>query len=253
VEIAESTQDSNESYYLRLHLVKRVRRGNMKWRIVFDGSSHERNALSLNDALRMGPNLLPETLSILVRFRIYPSAIIGDVSQAFLQLVLHPDDRDFTRFFWYRVVGDDEHGYETTTDITNYRFKRLSFGLTCSPFLMAATLRELSDRHKQTFPHAASILVNSTYVDDFAAGAENEVQLITLYYELTFLMRKIRLFMGKWASNCTQLLTIWTAEGQKFDAETQVLGVDWNTGTDTIIGCNNGHRQRLKRRNTRAL
>jgi hypothetical protein len=131
------------------------------------------------------------------------------------------------------VVGD-EHGYETTTDITSYRFKRLPFGLTCSPFLLAATLRQLADCHKQTFPHAAALLVNSTYIDDFAAGAVNEVQLIALYYELSSFMRQIRLPMAKWASNFMQLQTIWTAEEQKFDAETQVLGVDWNTGTDTF-------------------
>jgi hypothetical protein len=70
VEIAEPVQDSNESYYLPHHLVKRERRGNIKWRIVFDGSSHEHNAPSLNDALEMGPNLLPETFSILLRFRL---------------------------------------------------------------------------------------------------------------------------------------------------------------------------------------
>ncbi|XP_023711286.1 uncharacterized protein LOC111866509 [Cryptotermes secundus] len=234
VEIAEPIQNSKESYYPPHHLVKKERRGNSKWRIVFDGSSREQYVPSLNDALEMGPNLLPETLSILLRFRLYPSAIIGDVSQAFLQLILDHDDRDLTRFLWYRVVGDDEHGYETTSDITTYRFKRLPFGLTCSPFLLAATLRELADRYKQTFPHAASLMVNSTYVDDFAAGAENEVEVIALYYELTSLMRQIPLPMAKWASISTHLKTVWTAEGQRFDAETQVLGIDWNTETDTF-------------------
>jgi hypothetical protein len=208
VEIAEPVQDSNESYYLPHHLVKRERCGNIKWRIVFDGSLHEQNTPSLNDALEMGPNLLPETLSILLIFRLYPLAIIGDVSQAFLQLVLDQDDTDLTRFIWYRVVGDDEHSYETTSDITTYHFQRLPFGLTCSPFLLTATLRELADRHKKTFPHVASLLVNSTYVDDFAAGAENEVKVIALYYELTSLMRQIRLPMAKWASNSTQLKTV---------------------------------------------
>jgi hypothetical protein len=132
------------------------------------------------------------------------------------------------------VVGDDEDGYETTSHITTYRFKRLPIGLTCNPFLLAATLRELADRHKKTFLHAASLLVNSIYVDDFAAGAETEVGVIALYYELTSLMKQIQLPMAKWASNSTQLKTVWTAEGQKFIAETQVLGVDWNTETDTF-------------------
>jgi hypothetical protein len=140
----------------------------------------------------MGPNLLAETLSILLRFILYSSAIIGDVSQAFLQLVLDQDDKGLTRFFWYRIVGNDKHGYETTGYITTYRCKRLPFGLTCSPLL-----REHADRHKQTYRRAASLLVNSTYVDGFAAGAENEVEVTALHYELTSLMRQIRLPMAK--------------------------------------------------------
>jgi hypothetical protein len=74
----------------------------------FDGSCHEDHAPSLNDALEMGPNLLPEILSTLLRFRLYPVGIIGDISQAFLQLSLDRNDRDLTRFFWYRVTTDDE-------------------------------------------------------------------------------------------------------------------------------------------------
>jgi hypothetical protein len=50
----------------------------------------------------MGPNLLPELFAILLRFRLKPVAIIGDIHQAFLQLQLQEKDRDLTRFFWYR-------------------------------------------------------------------------------------------------------------------------------------------------------
>ena len=72
-------------------------------------------------------------------------------------------------------------------------------------------------------------LWSTAHVDDFAAGTANEVEVIALYYELTSLMRQIQLPMAKWASNSQQLKAVWTAEGQRFDAETQVLGVDWNT------------------------
>jgi hypothetical protein len=48
--------------------VKKVKCGRTKWRIVFDASSHESNAPSLNEALEMGPKFLPEILAILLRF-----------------------------------------------------------------------------------------------------------------------------------------------------------------------------------------
>jgi hypothetical protein len=89
VEIAPPTNETQETYYLPHHLVKKDKRGNLKWLIVFDGVAHEGDASSLNDALEMGPNLLPERLTLMLRFRQHPLAIIGDTSQAFLQLTLH--------------------------------------------------------------------------------------------------------------------------------------------------------------------
>jgi hypothetical protein len=60
VEIAPTTNGLQETYYLPHHLVKKDKRGNVKWRIVFDGGTHERDTSSLNSTLEMGPNLLPE-------------------------------------------------------------------------------------------------------------------------------------------------------------------------------------------------
>jgi hypothetical protein len=93
VEIATTANGLQETYYLPHHLVKKDKRGNVKWRIVFDEGAHERDTSSLNDTLEMGPNLLPELLSLMLRFRQHPLAIIGDISQAFLQLTLHQRDR----------------------------------------------------------------------------------------------------------------------------------------------------------------
>jgi len=102
----------------------------------------------------MGPKVLPEILAIL-RFRLHHSAIVGDITQAFLQLVLDREDRDLTRFFWYRTIPDGEGRHHTTDEVVTYRFTRLPFGLTCSPFLLSVTLREHAERHKTTFPAAA--------------------------------------------------------------------------------------------------
>ncbi|KAJ4429312.1 hypothetical protein ANN_26316 [Periplaneta americana] len=46
-------EDQEETFYLPHHLIKEERRGNVKCRIVFYGSSHEGNARSLNDILEV--------------------------------------------------------------------------------------------------------------------------------------------------------------------------------------------------------
>ena len=51
------------------------------------------DAPSLNDVLEMGLKLGPEILAILLRLRLHHSAIVGDVTQAFLNLVLDREDR----------------------------------------------------------------------------------------------------------------------------------------------------------------
>jgi len=49
-------------------------------------------------------------------------------------------------------------------------------------------------------------------MDDFAAGAEND-NAITVYNELTALMKLINFPLAKWASNSDKLKAIWRAEG----------------------------------------
>ena len=201
---------------------------------MFNASSHERDTPSLNEALQMGPNVLPEILAILLRFRLNHSAIVGDNTQAFLQVVLVREDQDLTRFFWYRTIPDGEGRYHTTDEVVTYRFTRLPFGSTCSPFLLFATLREHAERHKTTFPAAASLVDKSTFMDDYAAGAEDENGAVKIYYELTAMMKLISLPLAKCATNAEQLKAIWKAEGQDVESQTQVLWVSWDTEADCI-------------------
>jgi hypothetical protein len=99
VELPPTTENSTGVFYLPHHAVKKERRGKIKWRKFFDASSKEGNSPSLNDVLEMGPNLLPEVLATLLRFRGHPVEIIGDIQQAFLQLSLDQKDRDFKGSF----------------------------------------------------------------------------------------------------------------------------------------------------------
>jgi len=79
VEIAPSEEGTADKLYLLHYAVNKEKQGEAKWRIVFDGSFHEYHAPSLNDALEIAPNLLLEILATLLRFRLYPVGIIGDI------------------------------------------------------------------------------------------------------------------------------------------------------------------------------
>jgi len=234
VELAENKPPhESKVYYLPHHMVRKQKNEEIKWRIVFDASSHSPGKPSLNEALDPGPNMLPEILAILLRFRVSKQAIICDGSRAFLQLSLQEEDRDATRFLWWKTTEED--GVRHLTDeILTYRFSRLPFGLTSSPFLLSATIRELASMHLETHLTAAKLLDKNTFMDDFVISVEDESKALALFYEMQDLMSLISLPLAKWATNSQVLKTTWTQENIKFKEETQVLGVNWNTQTDTF-------------------
>ena len=72
-----------------------------KVRMVFDaGSKASREAYSINECMNPGPTLQPLLWDIMIRSRMAPVCVVGDVTKAFLQIEAHPDDRDAFRFLY---------------------------------------------------------------------------------------------------------------------------------------------------------
>lgn len=90
----------------------------------------------LNEVLHQGPTLLPELYGMLLRFRIKQYMAISDVEQAFLQISIHEDDRDATRFLLMRDVKLPPQG----GNLIYLRFTRFPFGLNASLFLLGGTI-----------------------------------------------------------------------------------------------------------------
>ncbi|GFR23821.1 integrase catalytic domain-containing protein [Trichonephila clavata] len=76
-------QGSPPTFYLPHTCVKRLDKTTTKIRIVFDGSSHGENQLSLNDCLNSGVNLNPDLLELILKFRENPIAYTADIEKAF--------------------------------------------------------------------------------------------------------------------------------------------------------------------------
>ena len=93
--------DVGRVHYLSHTGVVRDDRETTKLRVVFDASCATKNGVSLNDCLYPGPNLISKIFDILLRFRMNPIAILSDIKQAFLQIEIDPEHRNFLRFFWF--------------------------------------------------------------------------------------------------------------------------------------------------------
>jgi hypothetical protein len=88
--------------YLPHHPVYRKDKATTKIRPVFDGAAKTKYGPSLNDVLETGPNLNPDLLSVLLRFRLHKIAWIADIEKAFLNIALQPEDAEAIRFLWPR-------------------------------------------------------------------------------------------------------------------------------------------------------
>ena len=57
--------------------------------------------------------------------------------------------------------------------ISAYRFTRVVFGLTSSPFILNATLKHHVTQHANVDPDFVNEVLRSLYVDDFASGSRD--------------------------------------------------------------------------------
>ena len=186
-------------HYLPHRAVVRENRETTKIRPVFDASSRS-SGPSLNECLYAGPNLLLKIFDIILRFRTNKIAIIADIKQAFLNIAVHPDHVDFTRFLWFSS--------EECKEIIVYRFLRVVFGMTCSPFLLQGTIHhhcdqkvlsnEISDDFRTDF-------LENIYVDDILNGKDDVPSSFEFYKTAKKLMLSAGFILTKWCSNSSEL------------------------------------------------
>ncbi|GFQ65830.1 integrase catalytic domain-containing protein [Trichonephila clavata] len=173
-------------YYLPHQAVRKESRLTSKTRIVFDAGSHQNNELSLNDCLWPGINLNPNLLDVLINFRLNAVAFCSDIKQAFLQICLANPHKDAVRFLW----SVDEPSVHKKPKLQVYRFNRVNFGVSSSPFLLAATIRHHIEKYKQEFPGTVELLDRSFYIDDLISGGnEFEEKRFKLHEEQKILWK----------------------------------------------------------------
>ena len=148
-----------------------------KMRIVFDASAKFKNEKSLNDVLDTGPCLLPLLFNILLSFRTREIGLIADIKQAFLQIDVGPERRDFLRF----MLSDDI--FKSYPELISLRFTRVLFGLTCSQFLLNGTVKFHLLRYTQftNIKEFVEKLLHNLYVNDFVNSFDKLIDCLKFY------------------------------------------------------------------------
>lgn len=89
------------------HYVEKSDRTTTKLRVVFDASAKTDSGITLNDTLAVGPKLQDDIVHLIIRFRMHPIGLTGDVAKMFRQILVHEDDRKFQHTLWRDDFGGE--------------------------------------------------------------------------------------------------------------------------------------------------
>lgn len=179
----------------------------------------------------------PDLVDVLLRFRFHPIAFLADIEQAFLKVELEDEDAFTLRFLWV----DEKDG---RLIVTAYRWKRLPFGISCSPFVLRAVIRQILNDSREQFPAAVRLVEKQLYVDDLIGYADEVTEAIRTIQQTRELFARAGMNMRKWTTNNGEL----RAELEQKDLVdepdglfatvgsegTKALGLRWDTETDTF-------------------
>ena len=168
-----------------------------------------------------------------MRLRTYVIVILADVEKAFLQIGIQKQDRDVTRFLWFRDPSRPEQ-VEGNLDV--YRFCRVPFGIICSPFLLEGTLRF----HLQN--EGSAVAQKIVYVDNVSIGTDSVKEAYQIYEEAISIFKKASMNLQQWTSNSEEFIQLLPEHQRSTERVLKLFGLLWNriddcfqiSGVDTI-------------------
>uniref|UniRef100_A0A5S6R5K8 Reverse transcriptase domain-containing protein n=1 Tax=Trichuris muris TaxID=70415 RepID=A0A5S6R5K8_TRIMR len=169
-----------------------------------------------------------DLVGILIRFRRFHIGLQADIEKMFMQIVLHEADRDVVRFLWRDL------NYELEPTI--FRFRRVCFGLNCSPFLALAVLRHHAQVIGKKFPRAAAEILENMYVDDLVTSCDRVEDAVAVVQDTMQLMNRGGFTLTRWANNCPSLndFVDKSSSGSGAGRTLRTLGLSWDRIDDTL-------------------
>ena len=168
-----------------------------KLRVVFDASCKTSTGISLNEALRTGPVIQQELISILMRFRTFAYVIVADIIKMYRQILLHESQTHLQKIVWRE---------DPSSPIGEYELLTVTYGTSSASFLATRCLQHLAQKHAGEYAMGSRCVLQDFYVDDLLTGANTLPEARRVREEVVALLKQGQFELGKWASNCRELL-----------------------------------------------
>ncbi|XP_066919514.1 uncharacterized protein [Clytia hemisphaerica] len=239
IEKAPNDQEVGKTHYIPHHAVIKPEKSTTKVRIVYDASAKANNneLFSLNECLEAGPPLNTDLFEILLRFRTDKVAIVGDIEKAVLHIKLNNEQRDLTRFLWFKNSDKIDFKNFEANEIVEYRMCRVLFGINASPFVLNATLQH----HIRTANDAEfeNNLIKSLHVDDLTTSKRTVAEAEEFVEKTKEHLSKASFNLRKFQSNSKELESklqskYGETENPTVMGKTKVLGVTWDKESDEL-------------------
>ncbi|XP_033212179.1 uncharacterized protein LOC117169781 [Belonocnema kinseyi] len=154
--------DSSQTVYLSHHPIIRENSSTTHLRVVFNASSITSAGSSLNSHLHIGPKLLTDLVSIILRWGMPHFVFVADVEKMFRQIKVNPRDCDYQRILKHLPEGKLEA----------WRLINVTYRTSCAPHLANRVIKQLARYGGFHFPKNQAILKNNVYVDDVLFSAD---------------------------------------------------------------------------------
>ncbi|XP_047527774.1 uncharacterized protein LOC125064658 [Vanessa atalanta] len=190
--IAKDDMKKDKAFYLPHHAVVRDDKTTTKVRVVFNASQKNSNGVSLNDNLMVGPKLQADLRHTILRWRLYPIALVADIIKMYRQVGIAEGDAMFQRILWRDCPEKEIVDYELTT---------VTFGTASAPYQAVRTLHQVAFDEGNNYQLAKDKVLNCFYMDDLMTGCYEVDQGLETYTQITALLGKDGFKLQKWNSN----------------------------------------------------
>ncbi|KAH9497448.1 hypothetical protein DERF_013441 [Dermatophagoides farinae] len=209
-DVIEQTAIATEiGYHMPHFVIARDDKNTTKLRMVFNASHGKQ---PLNKAIFKGVTSWSIVRSLL-NFRMKPVGVISDIQSAFHNIEIDTEHRDYVKFLWVNL--DDE--------LMCYRFNRLPFGLSSSPFALYAVIVHHLQKFEDKFPRTVNIVRQGLYVDDLIFSATDTIEAEMIKEQCVQIFDEASMKLRKWRSSHHELNQLWNDNL----AESKVLGMEW--------------------------
>ena len=202
-------------------------------RIVINSSFRHGGELSFNDILMKGPNVLTSLYEVLIRWRLYPVAFVGDVSKMYHNVKTGELEGNLRRLLWRNC------DQSRTPDV--YGFNVVTFGDRPAGCIAVSALKSTADLFSSVSEKAAHVLKEDSYMDDVVSGSNSMSEAESLSEDIQNIASKGGFKFKKFQFSKPSV------EENEVVASEKVLGVGWKPVEDTIhVRVDLNHNKRTK-------